>query len=151
MADLTTFLMFDTQAEEAVRLYLSIFDGTIVQTMPGPGGSVMGVTFEILGRPFIAFNGGPTFQFSEGISIFVSVDTQEEIDRYWAKLTADGGKESRCGWLTDKFGISWQIVPKTLGKLLGDADRAKAGRAMQAMLAMQKLDIAALERAFAGH
>ncbi len=151
MADLTTFLMFDTQAEEAVRLYLSIFDGTIVQTMPGPGGSVMGVTFEILGRPFIAFNGGPTFQFSEGISIFVSVDTQEEIDRYWAKLTADGGKESRCGWLTDKFGLSWQIVPKALGKLLGDADRAKAGRAMQAMLAMQKLDIAALERAFAGH
>jgi predicted 3-demethylubiquinone-9 3-methyltransferase (glyoxalase superfamily) len=150
MPKITTFLTYDNKAEEAARYYTSIFEGgKIVSTMPGPGGSVLGVTFELLGQTFIALNGGPSFTFSQGISLFVSCDTQAEIDRYWEKLTA-GGKEVQCGWLVDKFGVSWQVVPKVLGDLLSDKDAAKAGRAMQAMLKMKKLDIATLKRAHEG-
>ncbi len=151
MPEITTFLTYNDQAEPAARLYTSLFEGgRITSTMPGPNGSVFGVNFELMGKPFIALNGGPTFKFSEGISLFVSCDTQAEIDRYWAKLTEDGGKESQCGWLVDKFGVSWQIIPKKLGSFLGASDREKASRAMQAMLKMKKLDIAELERAFNG-
>lgn len=151
MPTITTFLAYKDAAEEAVRHYLSIFeDGKITSTMPGPSGTVMGVSFELFGRPFIALNGGPTFSFSEGTSLFVECDTQAEIDRFWSKLTSDGGEEGRCGWCKDKYGVSWQIIPKVLGKLFSDKDREKAGRAVQAMLKMKKLDIAALEKAHAG-
>jgi len=117
--------------------------------MPGPNGTVMSLTFELLGQTFIALNGGPTFTFTQGFSLFVSCETQAEIDRYWAKLT-EGGKEVQCGWLVDKFGVSWQIVPKNLGSLVFGKDPEKSGRALQAMLAMKKLDIAALQRAYDG-
>ena len=151
MPEITTFLTYDTQAEAAARLYISIFEGgRITSTMPGPNGTVFGLTFEILGRTFFALNGGPSFKFSEAISLFVSCQTQAEIDHYWDKLTEDGGKESQCGWLVDKFGVSWQITPKNLGSLLGSKDSAKSSRAMQAMLKMKKFDIAELERAFNG-
>jgi predicted 3-demethylubiquinone-9 3-methyltransferase (glyoxalase superfamily) len=157
MPEITTFLTYVDQAEEAARLYVSIFEnGKVVSTSrygdagPGPKGSVMSVTFELFGRTFHALNGGPTFSFSQGISLFVSCDTQAEIDRYWSGLTANGGKEVQCGWLVDRFGVSWQIIPKALQPLLMDADPARAGRAMRAMLQMKKLDIAALKRAADG-
>jgi len=150
MPTITPFLTYNKQAEEAVHHYLSIFDGKILGTMPGPNGSVMGLTFEILNQTFIALNAGPSFTFTEGFSIFVSVETQEEVDRYWKKLTENGGKESQCGWLVDKFGVSWQIVPEILPKLFSAKDREKAGRAIQAMMGMRKLDIAGLQRAFDG-
>jgi len=151
MPEITTFLTYDSQAEAAARLYTSIFEGgRITSTMPGPNGTVFGLTFEILGRSFFALNGGPSFQFSQGISLFVSCETQAEIDHYWAKLTEDGGKEGQCGWLVDKFGVSWQITPKNLGSFLGSKDSVKSSRAMQAMLKMKKFEIAELERAFNG-
>lgn len=150
MPSITTFLMFNDQADAASRLYTSLFDGRITSTSPGPGG-IMSASFELFGRSFVAFNGGPSFQFAEGMSILVSCDTQAEIDRFWAGLTADGGKEGQCGWLTDRFGVSWQIVPTALPSLLGSADREKGGRALQAMLKMQKLDLAALQRAHDGN
>jgi predicted 3-demethylubiquinone-9 3-methyltransferase (glyoxalase superfamily) len=150
MQKITTFLTFVDQAEAAARLYTSVFDGKVVSTMPGPNGTVMGVTFELFGQRYIALNGGPTFTFTQGFSLFVSCADQAEIDAYWQKLTADGGKESRCGWLVDKFGVSWQIVPKVLESLLGDRDREKAGRALQAMMKMTKFDIAELTRAHQG-
>jgi predicted 3-demethylubiquinone-9 3-methyltransferase (glyoxalase superfamily) len=157
MPEITTFLTYDNQAEEAVRHYLSTFeDGKIVSTMrageggPAPKGSVISITFELFGKTFIALNGGPSFTFTQGISLFVTCDTQAEIDRYWAKLAEDGGREVQCGWLVDKFGVSWQIVPKALGAMIGDKDPAKAGRAVQAMMQMKKLDIATLKRAYDG-
>lgn len=150
MPSITTFLMFNDQADAASRLYTSLFDGRITSASPGPSGGIMSATFELFGRPFVAFNGGPSFKFTEGMSILVGCDTQAEIDRYWAGLTADGGKEGNCGWLTDKFGVSWQIVPNALSSLLGSPDREKGGRALQAMLKMQKLDLAALQRAHDG-
>jgi predicted 3-demethylubiquinone-9 3-methyltransferase (glyoxalase superfamily) len=150
MPKLTTFLTFDNQADEAVRYYLATFeDGKILSSMPGPGGSVMSLTFELFGQTLIAMNGGPSFTFSQGVSLFVSCETQAEIDRYWAKL-CDGGKEIQCGWVTDKFGVTWQIIPKVLPELLGGKDPVKAGRAVQAMLQMKKLDIAALKKAYDG-
>ena len=156
MQKITTFLTFDGQAEEAVKLYTSVFKNSRITSTrrygdagPGPKGSVMTMAFELDGQPFMALNGGPTFKFAEGISLFVNCETQEEVDRLWEKLS-DGGKPGRCGWLTDRFGVSWQIVPTILGKLLGDKDAAKAGRAMQAMLGMNKLDVRALQRAFDG-
>jgi predicted 3-demethylubiquinone-9 3-methyltransferase (glyoxalase superfamily) len=155
MPEISTFLTFNNQAEEAINHYLSIFEGRIVSTMrvgdagPGPKGSVLGLTFELLGKTFQALNGGPTFKFTEAFSFFVSCDTQEEIDRYWAKLTENGGKEIQCGWLVDKFGVSWQIIPKNLPALIsGGGD--KSARAMRAMMQMVKLDIAALNRAYEG-
>ena len=150
MSTITTFLTYRDQAEEAVRHYISVFEGgRITSTTRGPGGSFVSLTFEILGQTFIALNGGPSFSFSDGISLLVACETQAEIDRYWERLT-DGGKEVQCGWLVDKFGVSWQIVPKALGAMLGGKDPARAGRAMQAMLKMKKLDIAELERAYEG-
>jgi predicted 3-demethylubiquinone-9 3-methyltransferase (glyoxalase superfamily) len=151
MPEITTFLTFDNQAEEAVAHYLSIFeDGKVISKIPGPNGTVLGVTFELCGTTFMTLNGGPSFTFGNGTSLFVSCETQAEIDRYYDGLVKGGGKEIQCGWVTDKFGVTWQIVPKILGSLLSDKDRAKAGRAMQAMMGMRKLDIAALKRAFEG-
>ena len=157
MPEITTFLTYNNQAEEAVNHYLSIFEnGKITSTTrlpegaPGPKGAVLSLTFELFGRTFYALNGGPSFTFTQGISLFVSCDTQAEIDRYWTKLTENGGKEVQCGWLVDKFGVSWQIVPKVLGSMISDSDPARSGRAVQAMMKMKKLDIAALKRAYDG-
>ena len=157
MQKITTFLGFDDQCEEAVKLYTSIFKNSrIVSTQrfgeagPGPKGSVMAMTFELEGQRFMALNGGPTFTFTEGISLFVDCQTQAEVDELWAKLTAGGGKPGRCGWLTDRFGLSWQIIPSVLGGLLGGKDPAGAARAMRAMLTMNKLDAATLQRAYDG-
>lgn len=147
MQDITPFLWFDGQAEEAMKFYVSIFKNSrIVNTMPGPDGKIMTGTFELDGRRFMALNGGPQFKFTEAISLFVSCETQAEVDDYWSKLT-EGGKEIQCGWLVDRFGVSWQIIPTVLGKLLGDKDPKKAGRVMQAMLKMVKIDIVGLQRA----
>jgi predicted 3-demethylubiquinone-9 3-methyltransferase (glyoxalase superfamily) len=151
MTKATTFLWFDNQAEEAVEFYVSVFkDAKVVDKMPGPGGKPMGVTFRIGAQEFIAFNGGPHYKLTPAVSIFISVETQAEVDELWAKLPAGGGGEHQCGWLWDRFGLSWQIIPTTLGKLLGAADREKAGRAMEAMLKMRKIDIAGLQSAFDG-
>ena len=145
---ISPFLWFDTQAEEAAKFYTSIFkDSKILETAPGPDGSVMVVKFQIAGMEVTALNGGPRFKFSEAFSFLVSCDNQAEIDEFWRKLTAGGGEESMCGWLKDKFGFSWQIVPKQMGKLMGQKDPQKAGRVMQALLQMKKLDIAKLEQA----
>lgn len=149
MPSITTFLTYNDQAEAAVGYYTSIFENSKIVSTLRAGDKVMSLTFELLGQTFIALNGGPTFSFAQGISLFVSCDTQEQIDHYWKALT-EGGKAVQCGWLVDRFGVSWQIVPKILGELLGDKDPQKAGRAMQAMLGMQKLDIAELKRAHAG-
>jgi len=153
MQKITTFLTFNDQAEEAVRLYISLFrDSRVLRTSrygeggPGPKGAVMSMTFQLAGQQFVALNGGPTFSFAQGMSLFVNCETQQEVDTLWEKLSA-GGAEGRCGWLTDRFGVSWQIVPSILGPLLGDEDAAKAKRVMQAMLQMNKLDIAALQQA----
>lgn len=154
MQRITTFLTYNTQAEDAARLYTSTFkNSTIISTSrwgegaPAPKGTVMSVIFELDGQRFHALNGGPTFKFAEGISLFVNCETQAEVDDYSQKLTANGGEQGPCGWIKDRFGVSWQIVPSILGKLLGDPDQAKAGRVLQAMLKMKKLDIMALQRA----
>jgi predicted 3-demethylubiquinone-9 3-methyltransferase (glyoxalase superfamily) len=153
---ITTFLTYDTQAGEAAALYTSLFGGKVLETTryppngPKPEGAVLSVTFELFGQPYVALNGGPTFTFSPGFSLMVQVDTQAELDRLWTKLTADGGKPVQCGWLVDKFGVSWQIVPRQLHGMLSDKDRGKSGRAMQAMMGMQKLDLAKLQAAFDG-
>lgn len=154
MQKIAPFLWFDDQAEEAMHFYTSIFKNSKVGTdsrypegAPGPAGKVMSATFQLEGQEFMALNGGPLFKFTEAISFFVNCETQEEVDELWAKLSA-GGKESQCGWLKDKFGLSWQIIPSTLGRMLGDKDREKAKRVMQAMLKMKKIDIAGLQRAY---
>jgi predicted 3-demethylubiquinone-9 3-methyltransferase (glyoxalase superfamily) len=141
---ITPFLWYDGQAEEAANFYTSIFKNSKIL-----GSSPMAVTFEIDGQKIIAFNGGPMFKFTEAFSLSVDCETQEEIDEMWEKLSA-GGQESRCGWLKDKFGLSWQIVPPILGELLGDKDPQKAKRALDAMLKMNKIDIAKLKEAHAG-
>ena len=151
---ISPFLWFDNQAEQAARFYVSVFTGAgrdakILNVWPGPGGIPMGVSFEIAGTEIKALNGGPKFTFTEAISFFVDCETQDEVDYYWTKLS-DGGYQDRCGWLKDKFGLSWQIVPSALGRMMGDKDPAKASRAMQAMLGMRKLDIAALQTAYDG-
>lgn len=148
MQKITPFLWFESQAEEAMNFYMSIFkDAEALSTMPGPGGSVMGVTFRINGQELIAFNGGPHFKLNESFSLFVNCETQEEIDELWEKLS-EGGEKSRCGWLKDKFGLSWQLVPPALGEMLQDKDSAKANRVLQAMLKMDKLDISVLKQAY---
>jgi predicted 3-demethylubiquinone-9 3-methyltransferase (glyoxalase superfamily) len=153
---ITTFLTYDTQAEEAAKLYTATFGGKILETRrypaggPMPEGAVLSVVFELFGQTYYALNGGPSFRFAQGFSLMVQVDTQAEVDRLWSALTADGGKPVQCGWLTDKFGVSWQIVPRQLGEMLSHKDRAKSGRAMQAMMGMQKLDLAKLQAAFDG-
>ncbi len=149
MHKIIPFLWFDGRVEEAMKFYCSIFKPSKIVSVNRNGKEVMSATLRLNGQELIAFNGGPHFKFTPAISLFVHCRTQKEVDRYWAKLTK-GGEESRCGWLTDKFGLSWQIVPDILPELLGDKDEAKAGRAMQAMLQMGKLDIKALKKAHAG-
>ena len=149
MQKITPFLMFQTQAGEAMEFYTSIFkDSRIVSTMPGPDGKVMGGTIEIDGQRINTFNGGPKFHFSQGISLMVRAETQEEIDHLYEGLS-EGGKQEPCSWLDDKFGVSWQIVPPILMELLSDPDKEKAGRVMQAMFKMTKIIIADLEAAAA--
>ncbi len=148
---ITTFLMFNDQAEEAMNLYTSVFpDGKILSTMPTPDGKVAGGSFEIGGQRYNCYNAGPhpNFVFSQGISLMIKADTQEEIDHYYDKLS-EGGEEQPCGWLTDKFGVSWQVTPTMLMQSLSDPDRAKAGRVMEAMFKMKKIIIADLEAAAA--
>jgi predicted 3-demethylubiquinone-9 3-methyltransferase (glyoxalase superfamily) len=152
-----TFLWYDDNAEEAVKFYVSLFKNSKILEVarysdvgPGRKGSVMTIEFQLEGQRFIALNGGPHFKFNEAISLAVDCDTQKEIDRLWSKLTSGGGQESQCGWLKDKFGLSWQINPSVAGKMFADKDPKKVNRAMQAMLQMKKMDIAALKRAFAG-
>ena len=150
MPKITPFLWFDTQAEEAMKFYASIFKNSKVHSVNKMQGKVMSVQFELDGQPFMALNGGPMFIFNESVSFFVSCDSQQEIDELWAKLTSGGGSESRCGWLKDKFGLSWQIVPSSLGRMLGDKDPVRAKRVADAMLAMDKLDINLLQQASDG-
>lgn len=154
MQKITPFLWFDGQAEEAMNFYVSIFKNSKVvrvsrygEAGPGPKGSVMSATFQLEGQDFYALNGGPQYKFTPAISLFVNCETQQEVDELWAKLSA-GGRIDRCGWLQDKYGLSWQIIPSVLGRLLGDKDPAKAGRVMQAMLGMQKIDINGLQQAY---
>jgi predicted 3-demethylubiquinone-9 3-methyltransferase (glyoxalase superfamily) len=151
---ITTFLWFDTNAEEAVNFYVSIFKNSkVLNTLltgeagPGPKGSVLTIDFQLDGQEFTALNGGPNFKVNEAISQVVHCDTQEEVDYYWDKLSADGGQIVECGWLKDKFGLAWQIVPDVLLELLQDSDQEKSQRVMKAMMNMKKLDIAGLEKA----
>jgi len=153
MQKITTFLWFDTQAEEAANFYVSIFKNSKIGNIarygeagPGPKGSAMSVTFQLEGQEFFALNGGPHYKFTPAISLFVNCETQEEVDQLWAKLSA-GGREDRCGWLQDKYGLSWQIIPKVLGELLHHPDPQTAQRVMKAMLQMSKIDIQKLKEA----
>jgi predicted 3-demethylubiquinone-9 3-methyltransferase (glyoxalase superfamily) len=152
MQKITPFLWFNDNAEEAMNFYVSIFKNSKIGKVtrygdagPGPEGTVMSATFELEGQPFMALNGGPMFKFTEAISLFVNCETQAEVDDLWEKLSA-GGEKSRCGWLKDKFGLSWQIIPSALGEALGNKDPEKAKRAMQAMLQMDKIDIERLKQ-----
>ncbi len=160
MTGITPFLWFDDQAEEAANFYVSIFEDAAVTSVSRygeegreihgrPAGSAMTVSFRLRGQDFMALNGGPNFKFSEAISFMVHCATQDEVDRFWSRL-GEGGTPGQCGWLKDRYGVSWQIVPDALGELLQDKDRAAAGRAMNAMLTMGKIDMAALQRAFDG-
>ena len=155
MQKITPFLWFDHQAEEAMNFYVSIFKNSKVVRVtrygdagPGPKGTVMSATFQLEGQTFYALNGGPLFKFTPAISFFVSCETQQEVDELWAKLLP-GGRADRCGWLQDKYGLSWQIIPNVLGEMLGDKDPQKAARVMQAMLQMGKIEIEGLKRAYA--
>ena len=157
MQKITPFLWFDGKAEEAIKLYTSVFKNSKIiniaywpEGSPFPKNQVMTGTFELDGQQFYAFDAGPQFKFTEAISFFVNCDTQEEIDHFWNGLTKNGGQESMCGWLKDKFGISWQIVPPILGDMLKDEDKVKAGRVMQAMMGMKKIIIADLKKAYDG-
>ena len=154
MQKITPFLWFDGKAEEAMNFYVSIFKNSKVGRVtrygdagPGPKGSVMSATFELEEQEFFALNGGPQFQFTPAISFFVSCETQQEVDELWEKLSA-GGEKNRCGWLRDKYGLSWQIIPTALGEMLGDKDPAKANRVMKAMLQMDKIDVKGLKQAY---
>ena len=156
MPKITTFLTFNDRAEEAVEFYTSIFPNSRIASTnrygdagPGPKGSLLTATFELEGQEFIALNGGPSFTFAQGISLLVRCETQEEIDDLWERLS-EGGEKGPCGWLTDKFGVSWQVVPLVLGELLSDPDAEKANRVMQAMLHMGKIEIEPLQQAYAG-
>src|SRR5262245_51046963 len=149
MPTITPFLWFDTQAEDAMSLYTSIFKNSKVLSVNRAGGRTMSVTFELEGQRFMGLNAGPHHTFNEAVSFFISVETQQEVDDLWARLTADGGEPGRCGWLKDKFGLSWQVIPKALLQLMGDPDPQKSQRVVGAMMQMSKIDIAALERAHA--
>jgi predicted 3-demethylubiquinone-9 3-methyltransferase (glyoxalase superfamily) len=142
---ISTFLWFDSNAGEAAKLYCSIFPISKITSV-----TPMSASFEIEGQRFIAFNGGPHYQLNPAISLFVSCNTQEEVDALWTRFLAEGGKESKCGWLVDKFGLSWQIIPTQLLELMSDPDPVVANRVVQCMLGMQKIDIAALQRAHRG-
>lgn len=161
MQKIMSCLWFDNQAEEAVNLYISLFKNSKIlnsarydeagaKASGRPVGSVMTVTFTLDGQEFMALNGGPIFKFTEAVSFVVNCESAEEVDRFWNTLTADGGEEGQCGWLKDKFGLSWQIVPTALGEMMSDKDPAKAQRVMQAMLQMKKIDVAGLRRAYDG-
>jgi predicted 3-demethylubiquinone-9 3-methyltransferase (glyoxalase superfamily) len=157
MQKITPFLWFDTQAEEAANFYLSVFDNSKILSLlrcgeagPGPKGSVLTVEFELEGQKFTALNGGPNFKFTEAVSFVVTCTTQEEVDYFWEKLLEGGGEESQCGWLKDKYGLSWQITPTILIELLQDKDPQRANRVMQAMMKMIKIDIETIKRAAAG-
>jgi predicted 3-demethylubiquinone-9 3-methyltransferase (glyoxalase superfamily) len=161
MPKIVPCLWFDHQAEEAVNLYISLFknskilnvaryDEDSAKVAGKPVGSVLTVNFLLDGQEFMALNGGPEFKFTEAVSFVVNCETQVEVDHFWNTLTADGGEESMCGWLKDKYGLSWQIVPTVLDEMLSDPDPAKAQRVMQAMLQMKKLDVAGLRRAYEG-
>ena len=154
MQKITPFLWFDHQAEEAMNFYVSIFKNSKVGTVtrrgdagPGAKGAAMSVTFQLDGQDFLALNGGPIFTFTPAISMFVNCETQDEVDELWEKLSA-GGEKSRCGWLKDKYGLSWQIIPSALSRMLRDKDAEKSKRVMQAMMQMGKIDIKALEQAY---
>jgi predicted 3-demethylubiquinone-9 3-methyltransferase (glyoxalase superfamily) len=157
MQKITTFLWYDDQAEEAVAQYSSIFDDSRVVSVqrngengPGKPGSVLVIEFELAGQRFLALNGGPEFTFNEAMSLSVDCGSQEEVDTFWAKLTADGGEEGPCGWLKDRFGVSWQIVPRKLPELLADPDPVRSQRVMQAMMGMKKIEIQGLLDAYEG-
>jgi predicted 3-demethylubiquinone-9 3-methyltransferase (glyoxalase superfamily) len=154
MQKIITFLWFDQQAEEAAKFYCSVFKNSKILSVshygagaPMPAGTVLTVAFQINGHEFTALNGGPQYHFTEAVSLAVMCDSQEEIDHYWQALTANGGEPGPCGWLKDKYGLSWQVVPSKLEKLLTDPNPAKSSAVMQAMMPMQKLDIATLQRA----
>lgn len=156
MKKITPFLWFNNNADEAINFYLSVFKNSKLGSVsrygeagPGPKGTIMTGTVELEGQQLMFLNGGPQFSFTEAISLFVSCETQEEVDDLWVKLS-EGGKEGRCGWLKDKFGLSWQIVPAALGRLLGDPDREKSQRVMKAMLQMNRIDSAVLQAAYDG-
>ena len=151
---ITTFLTYDDRAEEAIEFYTSIFPGSRIlgtsrygEGAPLPAGTFMTGTFELAGQEFMALNGGPSFGFAQGISLFVDCETQEEVNELWEKLS-EGGEKGPCGWLTDRFGVSWQIIPRALGELLNDEDHEKSKRVMQAMLQMGKIEIDGLRRAY---
>ncbi len=153
MQKIVTFLWFDDKAEEAANFYVSLFKDSKITNIsrygeagPGPKGRAMTVAFELSGQQFIALNGGPHYAFTPAISLLVNCENQQEVDALWEKLTSDGGQTNRCGWLQDKYGLSWQIIPTALGKLLGDPEKSK--RVMQAMLQMDKIDIARLQQAY---
>ena len=149
MKKITPFLWFDDNAEEAMNFYVSIFKNSkILNVSRGPDGKVFTASFELDGQELSVLNGGPHFKFNESISMFVNCETQQEVDYFWEKLTADGGEEVQCGWLKDKFGLSWQIVPTALGELMGSGTPEQSKRVMDAMLQMKKLDIAGLQRAY---
>lgn len=150
MQKITTFLTFNNQAEEAANFYTSLFKNSKIENVMRAGDAVMGVSFQLDGQHFNALNGGPSFNFSEGISLYVDCATQAEVDDLWNKLIADGGEESMCGWLKDKFGVSWQIIPKQLSELMGDPDPEKSQRVVQAMLKMQKIIVTDLQKAYDG-
>ncbi len=154
---ITPYLWFDGNAEEAVEHYLSLFPDSRVTKVarwgkggPAPEGSVMNVAFELAGQSFIALNGGPHYKFTPAISLFVSCEDQAEVDRIWERILSHGGKAVQCGWIEDRFGVSWQIIPDALVELMSDPDPVKAGRVGQALMSMQKIDVAALERAHGG-
>ena len=157
MQKITPFLWFNDQAEEAMTFYTSIFKNSkkgqvrrYGEAGPGPAGSAMSAEFELDGQAFIALNGGPHFSFTPAVSFFVNCESQAEVDDFWEKLCAGGGKPQQCGWLTDKYGLSWQVVPSALGKMLQDKDPKKSASVMKAMMQMVKIDIGGLERAYAG-
>lgn len=157
MQKITPFLWFDNNAEEAMNFYTSLFDNSEVKNImrngaggPGPEGSILTASFTLHGQEFVVLNGGPQFRFNESVSFVINCESQEEVDKYWDALTADGGQESRCGWLKDKFGLSWQVVPTGMFRLLQSPEREKSARAMQAMMQMSKLDINVMQKAFDG-
>jgi predicted 3-demethylubiquinone-9 3-methyltransferase (glyoxalase superfamily) len=156
MQKITPFLWFDNNAEEAVKFYVSIFKNSKIgkiarygEAGPGPKGTVMTVSFELAGQEFVALNAGPQFKFTEAISFVVNCQSQKEVDDFWEKLS-EGGEKVQCGWLKDKFGLSWQVVPTVLAKMVSDPDRKKSQRVMKAMLQMKKIDIARLKQAYEG-
>jgi len=151
MKKITPFLWFDTQAEEAMNFYVSLFKNSkVLNVSRGPDGKAFIVSFELDGQEFMALNAGPQFKFNESISMYVDCVDQDEVDYLWDALIADGGEESMCGWLKDKYGLSWQIVPKQLGELMGDPDPEKSQRVREAMLKMQKIIVADLQKAYDG-